>query len=213
LSPLEAALHPALEEGHWHIPDHFNFTEDVIEVLAEDPKRRALMLIDPEGVIEPRTFHQLAEGATRWAAHLREHGVRPGDRVLVLVASKLSWIEVMLAGIKVGAATVPCPQTLSPAALDIRIASAGAGLIVAGRTSEVERVKTAARPTVLYVEDVQELPERHLGDEPSADTSTRDLAFILSTSGAAYGPHGVAHTHAAAFAPRAGGALARCPPG
>ena len=160
------------------------------------------MLLGAEGVIEPRTFHQLVEGSTRWATQLREHGVRSGDRVLVLVASKLSWIEVMLAGIKIGAVTVPCPQTLSAAALDIRIASAGAKLIVAGRTSEVERLQTAERPTVLYVEDVQELSDRPAGDEPAADTTARDLAFILSTSGTAYGPHGVAHTHAAAFAAR-----------
>ena len=203
LSPLEAALQPALEDGRWHVPDRFNFTRDVVEVLAEDPKRRALMHLGVEGVIEPVSFHQLAEAASRWTARFRAHEVRHGDRVLVLVASKLQWIEVMLAGIKAGVVTVPCPQTLSPAALDIRIGSTGAKLVVATRTSEVERVESAERPAVLYVEDSDELPHRHFGDEPSADTSARDLAFILSTSGASWGPHGVAHTHAAVFAARA----------
>ena len=203
LSPIEAALQPALEDGRWHIPDRFNFTGDVIEVLAEDPKRRALMHLGAEGVIEPHSFHQLAESASRWAAQFRAHEVRHGDRVLVLVASKLHWIEVMLAGIKAGVVTVPCPQTLSAAALDIRVASTGAKLVVATRAMEAEMVESADRPTVLYVEDQDDLPVRHLGEEPSADTSTRDLAFVLSTSGAAYGPHGVTHTHAAVFAARA----------
>ena len=203
LSPIEAALQPALEDGRWHIPDRFNFTGDVIEVLAEDPKRRALMHLGAEGVIEPHSFHQLAESASRWAAQFRAHEVRHGDRVLVLVASKLHWIEVMLAGIKAGVVTVPCPQTLSAAALDIRVASTGAKLVVATRAMEAEMVESADRPTVLYVEDHDDLPVRHLGEEPSADTSTRDLAFVLSTSGAAYGPHGVTHTHAAVFAARA----------
>lgn len=203
LSPIEAALQPALEDGRWHIPDRFNFTRDVIEILAEDPKRRALMHLGAEGVIEPRSFHQLAESASRWAAQFRAHEVRHGDRVLVLVASKLHWIEVMLAGIKTGVVTVPCPQTLSAAALDIRVASTGAKLVVATRALEAELVESADRPTVLYVEDQDDLPVRHLGEEPSADTSTRDLAFVLSTSGAAYGPHGVTHTHAAVFAARA----------
>ena len=203
LSPLEAALQPALEDGRWQVPGRFNFTRDVVEVLAEDPKRRALMHLGYEGVIEPHSFHQLAESASRWAAQFRAHEVRHGDRVLVLVASKLHWLEVMLAGIKAGVVTVPCPHTLSAAALDIRIASTGAKLVVANRTVEVERVESADRPAVLYVEDQDDLPLRHLGEEPSADTSSRDLAFVLSTSGAAYGPHGVTHTHAAVYAARA----------
>ena len=203
LSPLEAALHPALEAGRWQVPDRFNFTRDVIEVLAEDPKRRALMRLGAEGVIEPRTFHQLAEGASRWAEQLRERGVSPGDCVLVLVASKLAWIEVMLAGIKVGAVTVPCPHKLSAAALEVRIASTGAKLIVADRASGLEPVESEGRPAVLYVEDIDNLPPQRDADEPSADTSARDLAFVLSTSGTAFGPHGVAHTHGAAYAARA----------
>jgi acyl-coenzyme A synthetase/AMP-(fatty) acid ligase len=203
LSPLEAALHPALESGRWRIPDRFNFTRDVIEVLAEDPKRRALMCLGVEGVIEPRTFHQLADAASRWASQLRERGVGEGDCILVLVASKLAWIEVMLAGIKVGAVTVPCPPTLSSAALDIRIASTGAKLVVAERSSGLDLVEAEGRPAVLYSEDVDSLPPQHSWDEPSADTSSRDLAFVLSTSGTAFGPHGVAHTHGAAYAARA----------
>ena len=203
LSPLEAALHPALESGRWRIPDRFNFTRDVIEVLAEDPKRRALMCLGVEGVIEPRTFHQLADAASRWASQLRERGVGEGDCILVLVASKLAWIEVMLAGIKVGAVTVPCPPTLSSAALDIRIASTGAKLVVAERSSGLDLVESEGRPAVLYSEDVDSLPPQHSWDEPSADTSSRDLAFVLSTSGTAFGPHGVAHTHGAAYAARA----------
>jgi len=203
LSPLQVALHPALEDGRWSIPDRFNFTRDVVEVLAEDPKRQALMHLGAEGVIEPRTFHQLAESASQWAARFRAHEIRHGDRVLVLVAGKLQWIEVMLAGIKTGVVTVPCPQSLSAAALDIRIASTGAKLVVASRAAAVEHLESADRPAVLYVEDQDELPIRHFGEEPSADTSTRDLAFVLSTSGTAYGPHGVTHTHAAVFAARA----------
>ena len=37
---------------------------------------------------------QIAEGAARWASALREHGVRPDDRVIVLAGSGLDWLEV-----------------------------------------------------------------------------------------------------------------------
>ena len=76
-SPLELALRPALVDGRWQIPDRFNFTRDVVEALARDPKRRALTFLGKDGVIEPRSFLEIAEGATLWAAALREHGVSP----------------------------------------------------------------------------------------------------------------------------------------
>ena len=41
------------------------------------------------------------------------------------------------------------------------------------------------------------------GEEPTHDTASRDLAFLLSTSGAGGGPYGVEHTHGGAFAARA----------
>jgi len=52
-SPLELALVPALADERWRVPDRFNFTRDVVEVLAGDPKRRALTFLGSDGVIEP----------------------------------------------------------------------------------------------------------------------------------------------------------------
>ena len=59
-SPFELAIAPALVDDRWRVPDHFNFTRDVVEALATDPKRRALMFSGHDGIIEPRTF-QLSE--------------------------------------------------------------------------------------------------------------------------------------------------------
>lgn len=64
-SPAELAFTPALKDERWQIPDHFNFTRDVVEALAGDPKRRALTSLGKDGVIEPRSFMQVSEGATR----------------------------------------------------------------------------------------------------------------------------------------------------
>ena len=72
ISPLELALRPALVDGRWQVPDRFNFTRDVVEALARDPKRRALTFLGKEGVIEPRTFHEISGGAAVWATTLRE---------------------------------------------------------------------------------------------------------------------------------------------
>src|SRR5580765_3611429 len=84
LSPLELALRPALVDGRWQIPDHFNFTRDVVDTLARDPKRRALTSLGREGVIEHRSFLDISGGAAVWATSLREANVSPGDRVIVV---------------------------------------------------------------------------------------------------------------------------------
>ena len=108
-SPESLALGPAFSEGAWDVPHHFNYTRDVVDVLAANPKRRALMFLGSDGVIEPRTFHHLSEAATRWAAVLLERGVTAGDRVLVVAGKTPEWVEAMLACLKIGVSQRPLP--------------------------------------------------------------------------------------------------------
>jgi acyl-coenzyme A synthetase/AMP-(fatty) acid ligase len=203
LSPLDAALAPALAEGSWRVPSRFNFTRDVVEVLAQDPRRQALTFLGSDGVIEPRTFLQLAQGAARWSAYLHEHGIGPGDRMLVVEAATPDWVEIMLAGIKLGVVTVPCARDLPAAALGIRIAAVGAKLVVASRTAEAELAGIDEPPPVLYVDDARREAYRLPKEAPTHDTSASDPAFIVSTSGKSNGPRLVLHTHGSTFAARA----------
>jgi acyl-coenzyme A synthetase/AMP-(fatty) acid ligase len=197
-----AAVVPAIAEGRWQVPDRFNFASDVVEVLAQDPKRRALTFLGKDGVIQPRSFLRVAEGAARWAALLRENGVQPGDRVLVLAGSTVDWLEVMLAVMKVGAVSVPCPETMSAAAIGIRGSGSGAKLVVASEAAREELHRLADMPPVLYIEETGPLGASLPSEAPTHDTGARDPAFILTTSGLSAGPRGVVHTHGAAFASR-----------
>jgi acyl-coenzyme A synthetase/AMP-(fatty) acid ligase len=184
------------------VPGSFNFTRDVVEALAHDTQRQALTYVGNDGIIEPRSFLQLAHGAARWAAVLRENGVRPGDRILVVARSSPDWVEALLAGIKVGAVTVPCAETLPAPALDVRVAAAGAKLVVASRAAEGELAQTTTEPHVLYLDEARQEALRHPKEAPTHDTSVRDPAFIVSTTGRTNGPRGVLHTHASTFAAR-----------
>ncbi|MEP7223488.1 MAG: AMP-binding protein, partial [Actinomycetota bacterium] len=176
-SPLERALIPALTDERWQIPDRFNFTRDVVEALAKDPKRRALTFLGKDGVIEPRTFMQISERASRWASVLREHGVQPDDKVIVLAGNGLDWLEVILGVMKVGAVTVPCSPTLTAAGLEVRVSSAEATLVVAEHSCQAAIEQMSFTPGVHYIDDGRQrrssdVPE----DSPTHDTSSRDLA-------------------------------------
>ena len=185
---VEAALAPALVDGAWRVPSRLNFTRDVVEALAIDKKRRALTYLGHDVVIEPRTFFQLTQGAAHWATMLREAGVRPGDRVLVVAGASPDWVEVMLGALKIGAVTVPSTERLTAAALDIRLAASGAKVAVASRRAELKlarctRPRTAPRPT--------RRASRHTGFRARRRRTTR--ARVTPPSSSRRGGGGTAH--------------------
>jgi acyl-coenzyme A synthetase/AMP-(fatty) acid ligase len=202
LSPLELALYPAMVDGRWQVPDHFNFTREVVEALADDPKRRAVTFIGKDGIIEPRTFHQVAERSARWSWLLRERGVRPGDPVLVITGTNIDWLEIVLACLKVGAVVVPCSPAVTAETLDVRVSRTGAELVVSEPSVAPEIGRMLERPQVLYVDEGVGLLESVADQAPTHDSSSRDIAFVLATSGTAGGSRLVGHSHGSVFASR-----------
>lgn len=200
-SPLELATAPALVDDRWRVPDHFNFTRDVVEKLASDPKRRALTFSGHDGIIEPRTFLQMSEAAAHWASLLRERGVAPGDRVLLLVSGGASWLEVMLGCIKAGVVAVPCHPGSPASTLEARVATTGASLIVADKVSDGAIAQMSFAPDVQLVEEAGQ-PRPGETEPATHDTSSRDVAFVLWSTEIGSEPRAVAHTHGAAFASR-----------
>jgi acyl-coenzyme A synthetase/AMP-(fatty) acid ligase len=202
-SPLELALRPALVEGRWQVPDRFNFTRDVVEALARDPKRRALTCLGKDGVIEPRTFLEVSEGAAVWAMTLREQGIGPGDRVIVVSGSTVDWLEIVLGIMKVGAIVVPCMPTVPASMLERHVSLTDAALVVATESAQPTIETMGFAPDVhLFTEGVRRSSKDVPGNVPTHDTASRELAFIASTSGAAGTRKDVAHTHGSVFATR-----------
>jgi acetyl-CoA synthetase len=202
-SPLELALRPALVDGRWQVPDRFNFTRDVVEALARDPKRRALTLLGRDGVIEPRTFLEISEGAAVWAATLHERSVSPGDRVIVVADGTVDSLEAILGVLKAGGIVVPCAPSVSSALLERIVSSTDAALVVAETVFESTVAKMGFSPDTHYFEvGVRRNSKDVPVDVPTQDTASRDLAFIVSTSGAAGARKDVAHTHGSVFATR-----------
>ena len=202
-SPLELALRPALVDGRWQIPDRFNFTRDVVEALARDPKRRALTFLSSEGIIEHRLFREVAEGATVWALALRERSVSPGDRVVIVAGSTVDWLEAILGTWKVGGVVVPCLPTTTSSQLERVVSNTDAVLVVAERSLEPTIERMGFTPEIhLFDEGAKRNSKDVPVDVPTHDTASRDLAFVVSTSGVGGARKDVAHTHGSAFATR-----------
>ncbi len=73
----------------WEVPSSFNFTRDVIESLAaRDTLRKGVAYVDTEGIVDRRTFADIAKDAARWA-HLLRTRLDRRDRVLVVLGLTL----------------------------------------------------------------------------------------------------------------------------
>jgi acyl-coenzyme A synthetase/AMP-(fatty) acid ligase len=69
----------------WQAPKHYNFAVDTIGGWPRDPDLLALWWIGEDGSERKLTFAELSQRSDRVAAGLRAPGIKPGDRVLVML--------------------------------------------------------------------------------------------------------------------------------
>ena len=189
-------------DGVWQVPERFNFTRDVVETLAADPLRPALTFVDQGGVIDRRTFSDVATDANRWAALLRRRGLVAGDRVVVAVDKTPVWHGVLLGALKAGIVAVPCSGSISADELARRVEITEARLVVA--SSEIASALVRAGPPVDIVVADEASDELRLISSVQAtlDTLASDPAFILFSAGTTGPAKGAALTHASTWAAR-----------
>jgi acyl-coenzyme A synthetase/AMP-(fatty) acid ligase len=188
----------------WDVPAQFNFTRDVVEALAIDPTRPALTFVDHEGIVDRRTFHEIAGDAARWA-HLLRTRLDRGDRVLVVLGKVPAWHGAMLGALKGGVVAVPCSDMLRARDLAFRVQHSGARLVIADRACEAEveeMVNKVGSVSVLYLDEALAELSRYMPVAPTEDTTAGETALILYTSGTTKDPKGVVHTHGYTWANR-----------
>jgi acetyl-CoA synthetase len=191
---------PALE-GVWQVPPRFNFARDVVEAYAADPLYPALTFVDRNGVIDRRTFTEIAREANRWAALLRSRGLAPGDRLLVFTARTPTWVAILLGALKGGFVVVPCSAGVQTGDLAWRAEDSGARLIVTDRERASAVALMDVPLDVVIAEEVATELRKTPILQPTHDTGAADVAVILYTSKAG-GQMGITHTHGSTWAQR-----------
>ncbi len=199
------------EQFTWDVPAEFNFARDVIDRLAQED-RLGLVFIDAAGNRSEYTFAQIADASKRWAAVLRDAGVRKGDRVVVVLPKIPDWLFCMTALLRIGAAAVPSAEQLRAKDLLYRANHSGAVAVVAhsSNAAEFDAMRADATTVKTYLLAGGErdgwtgtgallAAAQPWDGEP---TRADDLAYIVYTSGTTKDPKGVVHSVAYTFAKR-----------
>ena len=190
---------PSSNLGHF-VTKRAHLNPDLEAIVDADSGRRV-------------TFAELNTRINRTANALRSLGVRPGDRVGLLMMNSVEFEESFFAIAKLGAVIVPLNWRLVPDELTFILADSGTTVLVYGQefADAVADLHGRGDDTSVgaWVQVGGEAPEWALdyatahgtapADEIEVETSTDDLLYIMYTSGTTGMPKGVMHTHGTAL--------------
>ncbi|MEM1244778.1 MAG: AMP-binding protein [Acidobacteriota bacterium] len=196
--------HESLEaSAPWHLSEALDLAA---ERSAGDSRFLGLELLDRRGATARAvSWHELRQRVRRRAAGLRDRGVRPGDRLALVLQTSVEFFELLLAASEVGAVPVPLypPVRLGgPADYAARTCAMLAAVDACWLVTDA-RLRKRLRSVL---EDVKELVVLDV-DELEGSTEARgvardpeDFALVQFSSGTTGSPRPVALTHRALLA-------------
>ena len=190
------------------VPEHFNFSYDVIDVWAnEEPEKLALLWTNDEGECRRFTFAQLKEISDRTAAYFQSLGVGRGDMVMLILKRRCEFWFSMLALHNLGAVAIPATHMLTSDDIQYRVERAGIKCIVSvGEDYVMEQIKDAMKHTPVPIlvsigpkEDEgfhswhKEWNDAPAFERPFTPNDNSDTMLMYFTSGTSGEPKMVAH--------------------
>jgi acyl-coenzyme A synthetase/AMP-(fatty) acid ligase len=194
------------------VPEYFNFAADVIDKLAQNPEKLAMLWVGQDGERRQLTFAHFAEYSSRAANAFASLGISKGDPVLVMLPRIPEWWETILGLMRLGAIPIPCTTLLTPNDIQFRskVSEARAFITDQEGAAKFDQVR-AECPSVKYTilvdtnantagrenwtnfhQIVSEASPEFTGQKTRSD----DPCLVYFTSGTVGYPKMVLHTHA-----------------
>ncbi len=177
--------------------ERFNWAVDWFDAIARGVERTALWIVEEDGSQARYSFDEMARRSDQVAAHLAAHGVRRGDRLLLMLNNQVELWDSMLAVMKLGAVIVPTTTALGAGEVADRIDRGAVRHVIANAadTAKFEGSYTRfvvgdAGPGWISLKDAYEKdvpPAEHPGTAPS------DPQLLYFTSGTTSKPKLVEH--------------------
>ena len=108
-----------------------NFALDVVDRQAREPGRVALRWQNAGGATSDMTFLDMKIRSEKVAYVLHRHGVRPGQRVFILLPPCTAWWESVLGCMRAGAVAVLGQDASTPQVLKDQINQSRSTLVIA----------------------------------------------------------------------------------
>lgn len=188
-----------VQNGKPQVPENFNFSYDVIDVLAkETPDNVALLWTNDNGEKKSFTFADLSLMSNAAANFLISRGLHKGDTVLLFLRRRWEYWILMLAMHKIGVIPIPSTNQLKTEDIEYRIQQADVKAIIAfddGHVlNEIKNALTEDKDIQLISNDevataLSSMPDT-LERIPNENTDTMVIYF---TSGTTDMPKMVAH--------------------
>ena len=192
----------AYREFRWPALDEFNWALDFFDVQANGNSTPALWIVDESGSQTRLSYAELSARSNQVANFLRAQGVERGDRILLMLPNEVALWEVMLAGIKLGAVTIPATMLLAHDDLADRLERGNVRHIVVADSETDKFSQFGANLTRINVGErkagwtrFQDAYDASTDFNPQGVTKVSDPMLLYFTSGTTSKPKLVLHTH------------------
>ena len=135
--------------GYDDLPRELNLATHFVDRNVEEGRGDRTALIGPDG---PTTYAELAELVNRSGNVLHELGVRPEERVLLVLADSVEFVALWYGAQKIGAVTAEAYTFLQPKDYAYYLDYTRAGVVVADETTEAA-IREAAEGSTLAQRD------------------------------------------------------------
>ena len=120
------------------VPDDFNFAYSVMDQWAVDkPDGKALYYCNDEGNDRVYTFAEIKRLSDKTANVFKSHGIKKGDKVILILMQRVEVWLCMLALQKIGAITIPVTYLVTPKDIIYRCNESEATALVSVDSDEV----------------------------------------------------------------------------